>query len=162
CRGGVVLGRPRRRASARCERAGTRPGSRAEAWRNHRRGSRLTNRVDHRHLRDERRGDRRPRGSAAHRAGHRHWADRLGHPSHWWRLRPHPRLGTVEVRALDVHSRLEQTGALVALIHALARHEAEGERSPSASAEILEEASYRARREGTAAELPDAEGYPRP
>jgi len=81
---------------------------------------------------------------------------------HWWRLRPHPRLGTVEVRALDVQSRLERTASLVALIHALARHEAESECPPSPPAEILEEASYRARREGLGAELPDAEGYSRP
>jgi carboxylate-amine ligase len=81
---------------------------------------------------------------------------------HWWRLRPHPRLGTVEIRALDVQSRLERTASLVALIHALARHEAESECPPSPPAEILEEASYRARREGLAAELPDADGHPRP
>jgi len=81
---------------------------------------------------------------------------------HWWRLRPHPRLGTVEVRALDVQSRLERTASLVALIHALARHEAEHECPPSPPPEILEEASYRARREGLAAELPNADGYPRP
>jgi carboxylate-amine ligase len=81
---------------------------------------------------------------------------------HWWRLRPHPRLGTVEVRALDVQSRLDRTASLVALIHALARHEAESECPPSPPPEILEEASYRARREGLAAELPDADGYPRP
>jgi carboxylate-amine ligase len=81
---------------------------------------------------------------------------------HWWRLRPHPRLGTVEVRALDVQSSLERTASLVALIHSLARHEAESECPPSPPAEILEEASYRARREGLAAELPDVDGYPRP
>jgi carboxylate-amine ligase len=81
---------------------------------------------------------------------------------HWWRLRPHPRLGTVEVRALDVQSSLERTASLVALIHALARHEAESECPRSPPAEILEEASYRARREGLAAELPDVDGYPQP
>jgi glutamate---cysteine ligase / carboxylate-amine ligase len=81
---------------------------------------------------------------------------------HWWRLRPHPRLGTVEVRALDVQSSLARTASLVALIHALARHEAESEGPPSPPPEILEEASYRARREGFAAELPDADGCPRP
>jgi glutamate---cysteine ligase / carboxylate-amine ligase len=81
---------------------------------------------------------------------------------HWWRLRPHPRLGTVEVRALDVQSSLERTASLVAMIHALARHEAESECPWSPPAEVLEEASYRARREGLVAELPDADGYPRP
>src|SRR3954452_10182676 len=38
---------------------------------------------------------------------------------HWWKLRPHPRLGTVEVRALDAQSSLEHVAALVAFVHAL-------------------------------------------
>ena len=45
----------------------------------------------------------------------------------WWKLRPHPRLGTVEIRALDVQASLEDTAALVALTHCLARHAAEAE-----------------------------------
>jgi carboxylate-amine ligase len=81
---------------------------------------------------------------------------------HWWKLRPHPRLGTVEVRALDVQDDLARTASLVALVHSLARHEAGAEPRPSPPAEILEEASYRAGREGLAAELPDADGNPRP
>ena len=39
----------------------------------------------------------------------------------WWKLRPHPRLGTVEIRALDAQASLEDTAALVALTHCLAR-----------------------------------------
>ena len=42
----------------------------------------------------------------------------------WWKLRPHPRLGTVEIRALDAQASLEDTAALVALTHCLARHAA--------------------------------------
>jgi carboxylate-amine ligase len=80
----------------------------------------------------------------------------------WWKLRPHPRLGTVEVRALDVQDDLARTASLVALVHSLARHEADAEPRPAPPAEILEEASYRAGREGLAAELPDADGHPRP
>ena len=37
----------------------------------------------------------------------------------WWKLRPHPRLGTVEVRALDAQASLEDTAGLVALTHCL-------------------------------------------
>ena len=48
----------------------------------------------------------------------------------WWKLRPHPRLGTVEVRALDAQSSLEDTAGLVALTHCLARHAAEAPRAP--------------------------------
>jgi carboxylate-amine ligase len=77
----------------------------------------------------------------------------------WWKLRPHPRLGTVEVRALDAQSSLEDVAALVALVHGLAREAATNGRLPPAlPAEILDEGAFRAARYGTAAELPDAEG----
>jgi glutamate---cysteine ligase / carboxylate-amine ligase len=39
----------------------------------------------------------------------------------WWKLRPHPRLGTVEIRTLDAQSSLHDIEALVALTHCLAR-----------------------------------------
>src|SRR6202034_728294 len=39
----------------------------------------------------------------------------------WWKLRPHPKLGTVEIRALDTQASLLDTAALVALTHCLAR-----------------------------------------
>ena len=44
----------------------------------------------------------------------------------WWKIRPHPRLGTVEVRTMDTQTSLEDTAALAALVHALARQAAEG------------------------------------
>jgi carboxylate-amine ligase len=97
------------------------------------------------------------------------YADRLtraaGVPDytfHWWKLRPHPRLGTVEVRALDAQSSLAHLASLVALVHALARYEATAEPMLDPPPEILEEASYRAARAGLAAELPDADGRVRP
>jgi glutamate---cysteine ligase / carboxylate-amine ligase len=78
----------------------------------------------------------------------------------WWKLRPHPRLGTVEIRALDVQSSLGDTAALVALTHCLARSAAESDvdsaRDPAA--EVLEEGSFRAARFGVRARLPDADG----
>lgn len=80
----------------------------------------------------------------------------------WWKLRPHPRLGTVEVRALDAQAALEDTAALVALVHCLARHAAEVENPPDPPAEILEEAAFRAARFGTSALLPDADGVLHP
>jgi carboxylate-amine ligase len=81
---------------------------------------------------------------------------------HWWKLRPHPRLGTVEVRALDVQASLAHTAGLVAAIHALARHEADAAAGAGPTPEILEEASFRAARAGVDAELPDAGGKLRP
>jgi carboxylate-amine ligase len=76
----------------------------------------------------------------------------------WWKLRPHPRLGTVEIRALDTQSSLRDTAALVALAHCLARHAAEGEPGADPPVELLEEGAFRAARFGVRARLPDAEG----
>ena len=42
----------------------------------------------------------------------------------WWDARPHPALGTVEVRAMDAQSSLGTVAGLAALVHALARREA--------------------------------------
>jgi len=80
----------------------------------------------------------------------------------WWKLRPHPRLGTVEVRALDAQSSLDDTAALVALVHCLARHAAEARPEPDPPSEVLEEGSFRAARFGVSARLPDAQGRLRP
>jgi carboxylate-amine ligase len=80
----------------------------------------------------------------------------------WWKLRPHPRLGTVEVRALDAQTSVEDVAALVALTHCLARHAATAPPEPDPPAEILDEAAFRAARYGIGAELPDAEGRRRP
>ena len=80
----------------------------------------------------------------------------------WWKLRPHPRLGTVEIRALDAQSSLADTAALVALTHCLARHAAEVGSPGDPPHEVLEEGMFRAARYGVDAVLPDAEGQLRP
>jgi glutamate---cysteine ligase / carboxylate-amine ligase len=80
----------------------------------------------------------------------------------WWKLRPHPRLGTVEIRALDAQSSLEDISALVALTHCLARGAATADPRPDPPAEILEEGIFRAARWGVHARLPDVEGRLRP
>jgi glutamate---cysteine ligase / carboxylate-amine ligase len=80
----------------------------------------------------------------------------------WWKLRPHPRLGTVEVRALDAQTSLDDLAALVALTHCLARHAATGVSEPDPPAELLDEAAFRAARFGVTAELPGADGRRRP
>jgi len=71
----------------------------------------------------------------------------------WWDVRPHPQLGTVEVRAMDAQSALSSTAALAALVHGLARHEADG-RAPWTSRAALAEASFAAARDGLEARLP--------
>ena len=80
----------------------------------------------------------------------------------WWKLRPHPRLGTVEIRALDAQTSLEDTAGLVALAHCLARHAAEADPEPDPPAEVLEEGSFRAARFGVQARLPEVDGRLRP
>ena len=80
----------------------------------------------------------------------------------WWKLRPHPRLGTVEIRALDAQASLEDTHALVALTHCLAHHAVHADPDPDPPAEVLEEGAFRAARFGVDAELPDADGRLRP
>jgi glutamate---cysteine ligase / carboxylate-amine ligase len=80
----------------------------------------------------------------------------------WWKLRPHPRLGTVEIRALDAQASLADTGALVALVHCLARDAAEAEPAENPVPELLEEGIFRAARFGVQGELPDIHGARRP
>jgi carboxylate-amine ligase len=80
----------------------------------------------------------------------------------WWKLRPHPRLGTVEIRALDVQSTHDDTAALVALIHCLCRAAADAKEDPGPPPELVEEGLFRAGRYGVLAELPDEEGRLRP
>ena len=80
----------------------------------------------------------------------------------WWKLRPHPRLGTVEVRAMDAQASLADTAALVALVHCLARDAAETEPGPDPSPELIEEGMFRAARFGVHGELPDAHGSRHP
>jgi carboxylate-amine ligase len=76
----------------------------------------------------------------------------------WWKLRPHPRLGTVEVRSLDAQTRLEDTAALAALVQCLAHHHAERDLPTPSPPALIEEGLFRAARFGVRAELPDARG----
>jgi carboxylate-amine ligase len=80
----------------------------------------------------------------------------------WWEVRPHPRLGTIEVRSLDAQFSLERALALGALIHALACMEAAGRRPPYQSRDAIEEACYQGTRYGLDAMLPDGDGQRRP
>jgi carboxylate-amine ligase len=70
----------------------------------------------------------------------------------WWDIRPHPVLGTIEVRAMDSQSSLADVAGLAALVQALARRAAE-ERLPWEHRDVLMESSFRAARDGLAATL---------
>ncbi|MFL5845634.1 MAG: YbdK family carboxylate-amine ligase [Solirubrobacteraceae bacterium] len=71
----------------------------------------------------------------------------------WWDLRPHPKLGTVEVRAMDSQSSLRDAAGLAALIHGLARRAAEAPPTAWSPREALMESSFRAARDGLGATL---------
>jgi carboxylate-amine ligase len=70
----------------------------------------------------------------------------------WWDVRPHPRLGTLEVRAMDAQSRSGSVLGLAALVHTLAVACADGQ-GEIESAEAITESSFRAGRDGLAARL---------
>jgi glutamate---cysteine ligase / carboxylate-amine ligase len=75
------------------------------------------------------------------------------HTMVWWDARLQPRLGTVELRELDVQSNLEQTAGMAALVHAIARRAAEQPPTDLAPAQALHWSSFRAVRDGLDAEL---------
>ena len=74
----------------------------------------------------------------------------------WWDLRPHPELGTFEVRAMDAQSALWSVCGLAALVHALALRGVE-QGGAAIGSEALMESSFRAGRDGLAAEIWDGE-----
>lgn len=70
----------------------------------------------------------------------------------WWDVRLQPKLGTVEVREIDVQSRLEDTTALAALVQGLARLEAEPGREHAPS-EAIAASAFNAARDGVEAKV---------
>jgi glutamate---cysteine ligase / carboxylate-amine ligase len=81
----------------------------------------------------------------------------------WWKVRPHPRLGTVEVRALDTQTSTEDVAALASLVHCLAKALAEeSDPLPYVVPEILVESIFLAGRSGVDATLIDPAGGRRP
>jgi carboxylate-amine ligase len=81
----------------------------------------------------------------------------------WWDLRPHPRLGTIEVRVCDAQTRLENVAAIVALVQSLVatlaeRFEREGVQGlPVQPVTLVGENKWRAVRYGLDGELVDLE-----
>jgi glutamate---cysteine ligase / carboxylate-amine ligase len=71
----------------------------------------------------------------------------------WWDVRPHPKLGTVEVRGMDVQPTAAGNAAFGALIQALAAREVERPTSSDLQREALEESYYQATRYGLEARL---------
>jgi glutamate---cysteine ligase / carboxylate-amine ligase len=71
----------------------------------------------------------------------------------WWDVRPHPNLGTVEVRGMDVQPTAAANAGFAALIQALAAREIERPSSSDLQREALEESYYQASRYGLEARL---------
>jgi carboxylate-amine ligase len=71
----------------------------------------------------------------------------------WWDVRPHPKLGTVEVRGMDVQPTAAANAAFGALIQALAAREIELPSLTDLQREALEESYYQAGRHGLGARL---------
>jgi glutamate---cysteine ligase / carboxylate-amine ligase len=79
----------------------------------------------------------------------------------WWDLRPHPKLGTLEVRIPDAQTRLETVSGLVALVQSLVATLADGfERGDKAQIQpvtLVNENKWRAARDGLNGKLIDLE-----
>ena len=78
----------------------------------------------------------------------------------WWDARIHPGLGTIEVRAPDAQFDLRRVAALAALVHCLARVEAERDQGWIPAREALAESAFQATRHGLAAKLLDRDAEP--
>ncbi len=84
-----------------------------------------------------------------------HWcaaADIADYTFLWWDLRPHPRLGTIEIRAMDAQARPRSVLGIAALVHSLAVAAADGQ-GVIESPEAITESSFRAGRDGLDAML---------
>ena len=71
----------------------------------------------------------------------------------WWDVRPHPNLGTVEVRGMDVQSTVAGNAGFAALVQGLAAREIDRPSSSDLQREALEESNYQATRYGLEARL---------
>jgi carboxylate-amine ligase len=71
----------------------------------------------------------------------------------WWDVRPHPNLGTVEVRVMDAQSSIERVAGLAALVHGLAIHEALSPRREWLERDPIEESVFWASSHGLDARL---------
>jgi glutamate---cysteine ligase / carboxylate-amine ligase len=79
----------------------------------------------------------------------------------WWDLRPHPKLGTIEVRICDAQTRLGSVAGIVALVQSLAatlaeRFERDGP-PPTQPRTLIDENKWRALRYGLDTDLVDLE-----
>jgi glutamate---cysteine ligase / carboxylate-amine ligase len=72
----------------------------------------------------------------------------------WWDVRPHPKLGTIELRAFDAQTRVENVAAIAALTQCLVASFAEHRPEPHPRT-FVDENKWRAARYGLEADLVD-------
>jgi carboxylate-amine ligase len=77
--------------------------------------------------------------------------DGLG--SVWWDVRPHPGLGTLEIRVADAQASLDHIEGLIALMHCLVYHEAITRAPVDPPKELLDESCFQATRRGLDARI---------
>jgi glutamate---cysteine ligase / carboxylate-amine ligase len=77
----------------------------------------------------------------------------MDHTMVWWDARPQPRLGTIELREVDVQTSLDSAGAIAALTRAVIRRAVEAPPKVAAPEQALHWSSFRAARDGLDAEL---------
>jgi glutamate---cysteine ligase / carboxylate-amine ligase len=85
----------------------------------------------------------------------------MDHTMVWWDARPQPRLGTVELREMDVQTELESAAAIAALARAIVRRAVEEPVKDPAPEQALHWSSFGAARDGLDAEIYFG-GSPRP
>jgi carboxylate-amine ligase len=83
------------------------------------------------------------------------------HTMVWWDARPQPRLGTVELREIDVQTDLESAAAIAALARAIMRRAVEEPIEDPAPEQALHWSTFGAARDGLNAEI-YLDGSPRP
>lgn len=80
----------------------------------------------------------------------------------WWGARIQPRLGTVEVRVMDVQPSTAAAAGLTALVQGLARHAVEAPLDADVPTQVLAENDFRVARHGLDATITDLDGTMRP
>jgi glutamate---cysteine ligase / carboxylate-amine ligase len=83
------------------------------------------------------------------------------HTMVWWDARPQPRLGTVELREIDVQTDLESAAAIAALARAIMRRAVEEPITDCAPEQALHWSTFGAARDGLDAQI-YLDGSPRP
>jgi len=73
----------------------------------------------------------------------------------WWDVRPHPRLGTVEVRVMDAVSHVDEAVALTAYVQSLVARYADADPLPECHPVVAHESKWRAARYGLHAVVVD-------